>query len=271
MKHLLNIIALIAAQPFFAQAHDLEEKIETLKRLGVRNPQKVLDRHPSLLNMSADTMGSKYDSLQKIGFENPQKVIGIFPDLLFLDIETTVVRKINDLRTLGFTRPVRLIESNPRILGIHAERKIKPKMDALGQIGFRNAKAMVESYPPILNLHLEENLLPTAAHLLEVWGLTLEEIEFTPRILGYSLSRLKDLATTLTVYHLRPNSIPFEERIRTILTLSGSDIRENLKNLKATTITPQNWNDVLRRNETCVATLSSEESGPAENGPADET
>lgn len=231
-------------------------KLNVLRQLGVKNPVKIFERHPSLMNYTKEALLLRAVQLRAIGFETPEKLITASPSILLLDIEANVATKVLDLRRIGFADPIRLVEGNPNILGMSVDANIVPKLEALRALRFIDAKTMVENYPPLLNLNLDKNLVPTLHELNVNWGISLDAIEAQPRVLAASLARTMELREALDRFGWDVRTLPPSTKFQAIRNLKAEDILANMSSLGASRITEGNWRAVLRRSRTCTSALS---------------
>ncbi|MCM8787149.1 MAG: hypothetical protein NC935_03755 [Candidatus Omnitrophica bacterium] len=123
-----------------AYANRLEETIEALKKIGVKNPIDTIvnDQSQSFLKYYKK-IDSFINHLLGLGFSNPTKLIIRFPPILGKDIE----KILGKLQSFGFNNPIQLIEKFPQVSALNLDRII----NGIKELGFHNPIRILELNP----------------------------------------------------------------------------------------------------------------------------
>lgn len=91
---------------------------------------------------------------------------------------------------------------------------------------------LIMHFPSLFGYSLMENIQPTWHELTTVWGLSAEEIEARPMILGASLERLQLLTTWAKAARVDLAQIPLTKKYRIIQSTSFEDVAHNLRSFR---------------------------------------
>ena len=194
----------------------IQSKIRCLEELGLK-PVQVINRCPSILGLSEGTIQSKIRYLEELGLKSAQ-VINRFPNILGLS-EETIPSKIRCLEELGL-KPVQVINRFPSILG-HSEETIQSKIQCLEELGLEPIQ-VINRNPSMLGL--SEETIQSKIRCLEELGLEpIQVINRNPSMLGLSEETIQSKIRCLKELGLKP--IQVIHRSPNILGLSEETIQ----------------------------------------------
>ncbi len=129
---------LTSKNQFVINLKKVKKVIKILKKIGINNPQVVIERSPLNIYVPVE---EKISDMKKAGFKNLARVIWINPRILGVNLNNVVER----FSKLGFQDPISLIEKEPRLSSINIEDKLK----LFREIGFPDPVKLITRYPEL--------------------------------------------------------------------------------------------------------------------------
>ena len=174
----------------------IQSKVRCLEELGL-GPVRLINRYPNIFGLSEETIQSKIRCLEELGL-GPVRLINRYPNIFGLS-EETIQSKIRCLEELGL-EPVQVINLRPAILGL-SEETIQSKVRCLEELGLEPVR-LINRYPNILGLS-EETIQSKVAFFqrtvkLLKWEYTVEMLLNThPNLLCFNFGKLQILRRLL--------------------------------------------------------------------------
>jgi phosphoserine phosphatase len=167
-------------------AHSIEgmqERVDYLKNQGVKNIAQVIRRLPPVLELRIERMQKGVNYLKKIGIKDIAKIIGRLPAVLAYSKEG-MQERVDYLKDLGIKDIAKVIERAPPILEFRTEG-MQERVDYLKKLGVRDIAKVVGRLPAVLT-YSKEGMQEKIEYINKI-GYEINEIENFPASLGYSL------------------------------------------------------------------------------------
>lgn len=213
--------------PRLVGAKVFTESVSALEKAGLPEPVSLINRAPSLMGTSAETISRNLEGLASLGLKDWRKCTESVPILISYEPET-LQERIQKVEELGFDKS--LVDKAP-ILLTQDNRDFEQRMDVLSGLGYKNVKRMVERYPQLL-------LVPGTAvaerldHLGELgFSDPISLTEGNPSILANRPSKIKGKIDHLTSMGFKDPNVIYE-KFPNLMSLSEDNIDRKVIDLK---------------------------------------